>query len=248
MGRRFDGFRHWLDRNKIIFETVAATLLSVMAMVVSIAQTLTASRQTQLLAFQTQLAEANALPQFELAIHQKLNDETGKYDDDYLVVSNQGGPIHEFLARDAYFLKISVANMKQLGRGNRKAEVPVNGYFTASFPTLASTGVLLTMTGNHNNAAFGTLFRGALKAGDDNKWGSAMIEETHVVRLNYRDLLDREHEDYYQVEPVTGGWRLPDNDGKAMFERWRTAHRPELAQLKLEDLLAIASDAPPTRE
>ena len=102
--------RDWLSANKILFETIAAFLLSAMAIIVSIAQTVTSFRQTQLSALQTQIAEAQALPQFELAIHQKLNDATNKYDDDQLVISNRGGPVHDFQASSAYFIKVTVGS------------------------------------------------------------------------------------------------------------------------------------------
>ena len=145
-----NGIRDWLKVNKILFETLATSLLSLMAVIVSVAQTRTASQQTNLLALQTRIAEAQALPQFELAIRQKLNDSTRKFDDDHLVVTNRGGPIHDFSADTAYFINVS--------SGGASGEVfnrvvPVNGYFTASLVSGSSTGELVTMVGAHNNAA-----------------------------------------------------------------------------------------------
>src|SRR5690348_12691261 len=105
MSSNWGSFRTWLKRNKIVFETVAATLLSGMALIVGTAQWTTASRQTELLNLQTRIAEAQALPQFEIALHQKLNDETGKFDDDVLEIDNRGGPVHGFDASSAYSLE-----------------------------------------------------------------------------------------------------------------------------------------------
>src|SRR6185503_1357858 len=132
----------WLEHNKVVFETVAATLLSVMAIIVAIAQTKTAFEQTRLLSVQTQIAEAQAPPQFEIAIHQKLNEATSKYDDNYLVISNRGGPVHEFSAQDAYSILVTV------GEPTAKVgtlEIPVGGYFTCSYVSVDSTGDLVTM-------------------------------------------------------------------------------------------------------
>src|SRR5436190_10899267 len=119
----------WLTINKIWFETVTASSLSLMAIIVSVEQSRTASEQTKLSSLQTQIAEAQALPQFEVAIRQKLNDATSKLDDDLLVVSNRGGPIHDFTADAVCFLKVTT---QDAGFAHSEADIPINGYFTAS--------------------------------------------------------------------------------------------------------------------
>lgn len=52
-----DKVRRFLERNKIYFETIAATLLSIMALVVSCSQTEIARKQTALSEKQTLLLE-----------------------------------------------------------------------------------------------------------------------------------------------------------------------------------------------
>jgi len=136
-------FRDWLGSNKVFFETIAATLLSVMAVIVSLVQTKMVTRQTDLLALQTRLAEAQALPQFELVIDQRFNDLTSKFDDDYLIVTNRGGPVHETDIDTAYFLVIT---MDPNPRRFSKVELPVGGYFTVGFMSGTSTGQLGTDT------------------------------------------------------------------------------------------------------
>jgi len=225
---------NWLKKNKIFFETLAASLLSAMAIIVSIAQTKTAFRQTQLLDLQTQIAEAQALPQFELAIHQKLNEETGKFDDDYLVISNRGGPVHEFTAQDAYSIIVTVS--ATAGKVS-KLEIPVTGYFTASYVSVVSTGELVKMIGNHNNAAVIAVSNGLREAAAAKQFVFANLDEHLIVRLGYRDLLNRQHEDYYEVRPVSGGVRLTDEVGKAGFDRWTDAERPYLSNLQPDNLI-----------
>jgi len=237
MVRTMKRVRDWLFANKILFETVAASLLSLMAIIVSIAQTRTASKQTELLALQTRIAEAQALPQFEVAIRQKLNDATGKFDDDHLVVSNRGGPVHDFSANAAYFISVTAGGI----RGEvSKSEVPVNGYFTASFVSVASAGELVTMIGNHNNASVATLARDVREVAHARQLDFGHLDEQLVVRLRYRDLLDRQHEEYYEVRPVHGGTRMADEVGKARFLRWTEAQRIELSNLRANDLLKDA--------
>jgi hypothetical protein len=230
--------RNWLMANKVLFETVAAVLLSVMAIIVSVAQYKTTSEQTNLLSLQTRISEAQALPQFELAIHQVLNDATRKFDDDHLVVTNRGGPIHDFSSNSAYFLIVTSGG----AHGEFvKNEVAVSGYFTASFISVSSTGVLVTMTGNHNNATFAALTRAVQEAAQSKHLDFGALNEHLVVRLRYRDLLDRPHEDYYEARPVSGGTRITDEIGKAEFSRWSEAPPKELSDIRVEDLLKNAS-------
>jgi hypothetical protein len=226
--------RNWLETNKILFETIAAFLLSAMAIIVSIAQTVTSFRQTQLSTLQTQIAEAQALPQFEVAIHQKLNDATNKFDDDQLIINNRGGPVHDFLADAAYFINVNVGSA---GANVRTIEVPIGDYFTASLVSVASTGQLVTMIGNHNNAAVADLSRNLREAAHAKGLVFANLDERLIVRMLYRDLLERPHEDYYEVRLVSGGTRVTNDVGKSSFDRWRAAHQIMLANLSPDDLL-----------
>jgi hypothetical protein len=238
MNDKFKRFRATLKLNKVFFETIATVMLAIMAIVVSIAQYITASHQTRLLALQTQIAEAQALPQYEIAIHQKFNSATGKYDESDLIVDNHGGPIHNFSAKAIYTLAVSF-DIPRVASG--KCDLFVNGYFTSQFASAAGTGVLVTMSNYQNNKRFSDLYRGASEAAEAQKWTFMNIEEQIIVRLHYRDLLDRSHEDYYYVPNVGGGWRMPDAEGKAAIERWSNTLPFELFNLHAEDLLNLAT-------
>jgi hypothetical protein len=232
--------REWLESHKVFFETVTASLLSLMAIIVSCGQTIIAEKQTLLLGIQTQIAEAQALPQFEVSIRQRLNDATGKFDDNDLVVNNHGGPVHEFSADAAYFIHLDVG-----GRSGQvlKIEVPVQGYFTSSFVSVATTGQLVTMVGNHNNATVIALTGALRDKAHSRGFDYAILSEKIVLRMRYRDLLDRQHEDYFEVHPVSGGTRLQDGLGKARFSKWSTAQVIELSRLRADDLLDRVSPA-----
>ena len=218
---RLSRFRAALERNKIIFETLAAFSLSAMAVIVALAQYQTTSKQTKLIALQTQIAEAQALPQFEVAIRQKLNDETGKYDDNYLVVGNHGGAVHEFAAQAAYFLDVSVSVQLRSG----KIELPTNGYFTTQEVSSSGTGRLTTNVGNHNNATFLNLVEHAREEAKTRNWDYALVEERILLNLKYRDLLDR----------------MADAEGLAAFRQSETAQRLELSTLNATNLLNAAA-------
>ena len=233
-------FRELLIRNKVLFETVAASLLSVMAIIVSIVQTRTSSQQTEIFALQTRIIEAQALPQFEVAIHQKRNDVTEKFDDNLLVVKNNGGAVHNFYEDSAYFFCISA---EIPGVGFREIKVPIGGYFISSAVSSAGTGDLVTTFGFHNNASFINLYHQTRQAATAKKWPHVLINEQTVVHLRYRDLLDRQHEDYYDVSHVGAGMRMLDLDGKLLFDKWRIIPRLELSTLNAEDLLTIVAQA-----
>jgi hypothetical protein len=230
--------RTWLNANKIWFETVAASLLSVMAIIVSVGQSCAAAKQTQLLAVQTRIAEAQALPQFEVAMRPKLNDSTAKFDDYNLVVTNRGGMVQDFSATAACFLRLEASGA---GLEVLKADVPVNGYFTVSYLGAAGVGELVTMVGNHNNAAVMKLSDDLRALAHSRQVGFAHFAEQIILRLRYRDLLSRSHEDYYEANLVGGGARISDEAGKARLAEWERARRPELASLRADELLARAT-------
>src|ERR1700730_9919422 len=218
--------REFLTRNEIIFKTVAATALSLMDLIVSLAQLFTAIDQKSLVALQERISEAQALPQFEVAIHQRRNDETGKFDDNYLEVINSGGPIHEFSAEAAFFLRVNAVMPHVSGNtsslipsriATTTFEMPVGGYFTAQGVSSAGKGQLVTVSGYHNNAAIDALEKSARQAADNAKWDAFNLDTLVYVKLRYSDMLDRSHEDYYEVPTVGGGWRMRDADGRAVF-------------------------------
>lgn len=56
-GSGLDGIRTWLSRNKVFFETIAASLLSLMAIIISAVQINISRQQTQLAELQTRIAQ-----------------------------------------------------------------------------------------------------------------------------------------------------------------------------------------------
>jgi hypothetical protein len=108
----------FLERYKIIFEIGAATLLGLMAIVVSIAQAYWTHRQTKLLTLQTQIAEAQALPQFTL-------QRTVTPERDVITAENKGG-----LLRIAHVDTFDVLFLEIIRPGERSSGwVQITGYF-----------------------------------------------------------------------------------------------------------------------
>jgi len=229
--------RAWLEANKVWFETIAASLLSLMAIVMSAGQYYVASKQTELLNIQTKVAEAQALPQFEIEMSPRLNDYTKKYDDYDLVIRNRGGMVQQFHAEVALFLELSICkeNLQIL-----KARIPVDGYFPTTLVSAEGVGQLVKMIGNHNNSSIFKIAHDVDDIAAAKKLQCSNLEQTFVLRIQYSDLLGRSHEDYYEPRYVGGAIRIPDDLGKSQFAEWENGPRIQLGNLKPNELFDMA--------
>lgn len=81
--------RSFLEQNKLFFETVAATLLSLMALIVSIAQIVIAVKQTNLTEIQAIVAREQVLPQLVVSTKLILDEATNKFQDENTYVYNK---------------------------------------------------------------------------------------------------------------------------------------------------------------
>jgi hypothetical protein len=202
----------------------------------------TAIQQKELVQLQTRIAEAQALPRFVVAVQQIMNPETKHADDNVLVVENNGGEVHEFEAKSAYFLRVEVGSVAKRFHGT--VDFAINGYFTARAVSRSGTGQLVTVIGpKNNNATVGDIMRGASQYAKERHWDYANVDEFVFARLQYRDVLDREHEAYYSAHGVGGGTRLDEVEGKKIFERWdKFQDRLDFSNLTAEKLVSLAYD------
>jgi hypothetical protein len=69
-----------------------------------------------------------------------------------------------------------------------------------------------------------------------------LLDQLVYVGLTYHDLLDRLHEDMYEVSLVGSGSRLSDKDGRVIRDKWRAGPRVNLNDIKAEQLLSEAAD------
>src|SRR5437879_4201252 len=93
--RSVDAARQSLKRNKVFFETLAATLLSLMAIVVSIVQIFLAVKQNKLTQTQTEIARTQVSPQYVVTLKQSYDPVAQKYIEDEIVATNQGGLVQD---------------------------------------------------------------------------------------------------------------------------------------------------------
>lgn len=244
---RIVSIRSWLRTNKIFFDTVAATCLALASITVATLQTGIASRQSDagekqnalldkqnaLVTFQTRITEAQAMPTFDIKIHQVTND-TGRADDNVLTIDNSGGPVHEFYARAIYILEITAAEKRIPYPKPVRLRIPVSDYYSASAVTAASTGHLATVFSHGNNLAFITFSRALSASSKANNWDYANTEEMTFLHIEYTDILNRPHDEYYGVAPVSGSRIMSNDDGRAVFEEAAPMKRINLADLTVD--------------
>jgi len=234
--------RQFLTNNEIFFKTVAATLLSAMALIVAVAQSLTAQQQLQLSTLQTNIAKANALPNFDFAVSYVQNPDSGTYDSTEVVVTNSGGPIHELQADSMLVLHAEGGPPGRMGQAV-VVELPVNGYYDVQVTSPRSKGNLLHFIGRNNNADIVDAEKKARALADARRWGFLNIDDHCFVHLEYMDLLGQRHDEYFAVSPVRGSRRLAAPEIAKLKKQW-TYPMAERAKLNPERILdAVTAEA-----
>jgi len=246
--RRFVSVRGWLTRNKILFETVAATWLTIASIAVAIVQAniavrqgLTAEKQNVLLdkqnglvELQSRVAEAQAMPTFDIRIQQVLNPATSRADQNVLNIDNSGGPVREFDARAIYFIEITAGEKTMPYRNPVRLRIPINDYYAYRAVTSASKGQLVSISGHDNNLAFTAFSRALSAAASEHNWIYANTEQKTFLHIEYIDILNRPHEEYYEVAPVLGSRLISKEAGFAQFEEAAPEKRVSFRDLTVD--------------
>lgn len=237
-GKRIATLRDFLQRNKIFFETITATLLSIMAIIISTAQILISSKQNVLIETQTEIARQQAIPQFVIAAKQ-LIDPDGKARSDAIYVNNRGGIVRDFHCNTATFFDVKLSYMRGQAK---KLEIPINGYFRSSGYTAEGTGQVLVIRGYLNNEKLFQLRKDCHQLAEEKK-AFCNIEMRNYLRLYYRDIFGKEHEDYYYVPFFYGGSPIETKEGKEIFEKheaaWKNLSMVEFDKLTADKLLEL---------
>lgn len=257
---RHRALRQCLHRNEIYFKTVAATALTIVSLTFGWQQMKIAERQSEtaqkqsvlsdkqlaLTEIQSRVAEANALPSFEIKISQIANAATGMADNNILTVDNNGGPVREFIARAIYLVEIDAAE-KRTPYPKVQLRISVSDYYNTTMLTAANKGHLATMFGVDNNSALNKFSRALSTSAEGQNWLYANTEERTFLRIEYSDILNRRHEEYYQVAPVSGSRLISREAGRHRFEQ-AAERRVSLRDLTVESVsrdLAELMKAPP---
>lgn len=209
--------RRWLERNKVFFETICATALAIMAIIVSRQQV----AQTDL---QNKLSEAQVTPQFVIVCPQSINPEFGRVTEDEISVINRGGLALELEA--SYCVRLDLT-LRKFGSPEQVDHWWLNGYYTGTGYTPLGDGLMLRISGYRNHDKMSHIRRELL-----GKELGLDLKLTRVVQLTYRDVLGRQFERYFEVRPILGARELPRAQGAALFEARRKASWVEFEELE----------------
>jgi hypothetical protein len=176
-----------------------------MAIIVSAAQLFTAREQKTLAGLQARVAEANALPQFEIAIHQLRDEASGIFEEYHLIVKNDGGPIHELHVSTAVFARVQAVPAAQLHGAPVELNMHKRIFLFASCEQRRQ-GAAYDDHWRKEQRDVQRPYADPRDLFHSQNWGAFVMNEYIYAHLTYRDLIDRSHDDYYEVP--YGGWRV----------------------------------------
>jgi hypothetical protein len=228
---KVESWHEWLGKNKIFFETVAATLLSLMAIIISVAQIILGVKQTTLTQVQTEVARQQALPQFVVNWSQTFDTKEQKYTGESINITNQGGIVHDFDSDEAVFFDVVYLPK---GGTMKKVEVPVDGYYNAGFHTGQGTGQILRIEGI-GNAAKRQQLEDELRQLASSNNAIANMDVRRYVRLTYQDIFGTKHKKFYFVPVIHGSRILDQTEGESIFSQYEKA-RKELITVYFDSL------------
>jgi len=206
--------REWLTCNKVFFETLSATLLSFMAVIVGGAQWCQSSQQSKLAALQLELARQGARPRFVLQRH--LEKEDGiRFTHDVLTIDNLGRPADGFEEEEAVFVNLHCSGPRPVD-----FSLPIVGYFVGHGLTGATTGRLLMTNAQGNWDRVGLLEREAHEALTAND-RFCTVSIAVYVEVSTQDGPESRNHKYFVLNLIDGQAELAEDAGEGVFRRYR---------------------------
>ncbi|MEA5425881.1 hypothetical protein [Arcicella lustrica] len=181
MKLKIEKIRKVLSDNKIFFEVIVATLLSFMAIKVSIEANRIADNQTKI------MYEEN-LPQLEIRMTQEYNTQLKIYDNDVWLFFNRGGKLSDFDTKEYSFYRFTYRPDYDT------LNIPLDSYLNMrGIITGESEGLVYQIDNNHHGAKE-IVLRDSLS-----KFGYYDIDT--YVAIYYKDIFDEKHEEFFQISP-----------------------------------------------
>lgn len=173
--------RKVLNTNKIFFEVIVASLLSFMAVYVSIQANRIAETQTKI------MREEN-LPQLEIRMTQEYNEQIKLYDNDVWLFFNRGGRLSEFNTKEYSFYNFTYEPDYDTLKLPLYSYLNLRGILSGE-----SEGLVYQVDNNHQGTKEMEL-RDSLS-----NFGFYDIET--YVAVSYTDIFNDRHEEYFQISP-----------------------------------------------
>lgn len=174
-------FRKELKDNKIFFEVIVASLLSFMAVYVSI-------QANRIAEIQTKIMQEENLPQLEIRMTQEYNEQLKVHDNDIWLFFNRGGRLSDFDTKAYSFYKFTYHPDYDTLRLPLYSYLNMRGILTGE-----SEGLVYQIDNNHQGAKEIEL-RDSLS-----NFGFYDIET--YVEISYIDIFNDRHEEYFQISP-----------------------------------------------
>lgn len=216
--------KEWLLRNKIFFETITASLLSLMAIIVMVAQLYQTHTQTELIYLQAQASREMALPQFVLNVKITKDLKSSYFDEDYLVVTNKGGMVSNLKGNTYIFFRVDLRPKPGLKGTRKNLMVPINGYYQSVIYSPNGEGVMLTFSGGKNNRKLVKLLGNFVAMARENGW-YGYVSLVRLVSLTYQDIFKEKHRSFYFVDPIYGGKEVSFDVGQRLWQRHFNSYR-----------------------
>ena len=213
--------KNWLIKNKIYFEIVVATLLAIMAVVVSISQFYIASQQTKLITAQLEVVKTQIEPNIQ--VREKL---IKNYDEHQIYISNLGVSALDASSKTRVFLTAEL-HQKEAPH-SFEIEIALDGYYKGATATSNHEGLMFTIVGDQNNKRMNKLRREFRKLSDKNGYYSS-IGIRRYVRVSYTNILGKPKELYYYVKS-TGSEQITNSQGSELFKKYNSLFGTPLSQ------------------
>lgn len=233
--------KKWLEDNEIYFRTIATALLSGMAIIISISQIRVDRTQNQILLEQRDIAAKAILPQFVVSVRQLQNEATKQYEDNVLLIYNEGNAILSVEVSELSILDIGV---QEVDGDNVSSEVLLYDYFYLFERTGEREGLMYVISTDGNNAWFGETYRDFIEL---DKPGFGSIGITTILKINYQTTTGSQEEDFFIVKGLTGSGRLLSREeGSTLFDKYANdalLEKHSFLDLDASDLLRIATQS-----
>lgn len=210
--------RDFISENKIFFETITATALTLMAVILSWGQLKVTQEQTKYLEQQTIIERAQALPQFVIVLEIKLFENTFEFADK-IYIYNKGNIANSIEVEDATFLELQ----RKDETGTKNVLVPVNNYYFSTEYSGEVTDLIVTLNSGLNLSRGGVFDTDLKLLANENNFVVKIDDMKRYVKITYRDIFNEKHIGYYYVRMVHGGELLDVSEGSAIFENYNKA-------------------------
>jgi len=224
--------RDWLNTNKVFFETISATLLGLMAIIISILSINVTERQLE----------------NEIKLNQPLikisNDVFSYYggekDSRFLIIENIGGPLQKYNSEIYNILEIETrGNANRDNYTRKKIQIPLNDYFSGTIGSYNYSGTIEKYIGINNYNLLSNLdYNFEAKYG--NEYPQTFINIKTILIITFEDYRGEMNRKAFEVDELHGGREIIlDNSLLKNISIWSAQKREYIYKLRADDIKQI---------